>query len=180
MNSLEQVKGWVKEQELMLETELDKTEARIIWQRLHSVKNNLEHYITKRLKNGDYHHFCKECGIIELATFREDIKNKLIEKQLCHHCNLWEEREAEYLSNVKPTLIIDGKMYSDGGATPKGKPTHFNGFAGAEFTIKMLDGSKQWTTNNLWCGGEIPIKYRKTTMSDNAEFIRDAKTIRLV
>jgi hypothetical protein len=67
-------------------------------------------------------------------------------------------------------LIIEGKLYTDAGRTNP-DDTAFNGHSGREFYIIMLDGSRQWLTNNLWCGGDIPNKYQETTMKDNAKFI---------
>jgi hypothetical protein len=67
-------------------------------------------------------------------------------------------------------VVIEGKLYTDAGRT-KPDQTKYNGHGGRQFYIIMLDGSRQWLTNNLWSGGDVPDKYRKTTMKDNAKFI---------
>ncbi|MNG00969.1 hypothetical protein D3C85_681620 [compost metagenome] len=97
------------------------------------------------------------------------MKSRLTENQQCHHCDFWAVREQQHLN--KPFIIVNGCTYSDGGKT-SGRSTQYNGFGGAIFKIRMIDSSKEWDTNNLWCGGDIPKKYRTTTMQDNAEFVK--------
>ena len=85
---------------------------------------------------------------------------------------MWSQREQEYLSGNKDNVIIvNGKLYTDAGNT-SGRSTQFNGFGGSKFNIRILDGNKEWSTNNLWCGGTIPKKYKTTTMRDTAEFVK--------
>lgn len=169
MNSLKQVQQWLQDMKFAMDIEEDTMERTEMSYRVKHIENNLQHYITPKLKKGESHFFCKECGEIEFATYTN--KSKLLEHQLCFGCNLWQEREEEYLRGKKPILIVKGCVYTDGGNT-FGRSTQYNGFGGAKFNIRMLDGSKEWGTNNLWCGGNIPKKYRLTTMKDNAEFVK--------
>lgn len=169
MNSLEKVHKWLEDMQLKIDVEQDPIEKRLLWQNKNSIELNIKYYIPGQLEKGAAHFFCKECGRIEFATYSPDVKKRLEENQYCFHCDFWIEREKEYLN--KGFLIIDGCVYSDAGST-KGKNTAYNGFGGSVFKIRMLDGSKEWETNNLWCGGEIPNKYRLSTMKDNAEFIK--------
>lgn len=169
MNSLEKVHQWLEDMQAKIDTEQDTIEKRLLWQDKNSIELNIKYYIPRQLEKGAHHFFCKECGRIEFATYNPDVKKRLEDNQHCFHCDFWIEREKEYLT--KGFLIIDGCVYSDAGNT-KGKNTSYNGFGGSVFKIRMLDGSKEWETNNLWCGGEIPKKYRLSTMKDNAEFIK--------
>nr|DAH57145.1 MAG TPA: hypothetical protein [Caudoviricetes sp.] len=172
MTSLEKVHQWLEDMEVKIQQEEDAMEKRLLWQEKNSLELNIKYYIPGQLEKGTPHFFCKECGRIEFATYSPDVKKRLEDNQHCYHCDFWVQREKEYLS--KGFLIVNGCVYSDAGNT-KGKNTAYNGFAGSVFKIRMLDRSKEWETNNLWCGGDIPKKYRMTTMKDNAEFIKDDK-----
>ena len=171
MNSYQKVEKWLEEMDNKIELESCPMERGELRDRQHHIKTNLPYYIKGQLEKGTTHHFCVECGCIEFAACSQEIKSRLEEKQKCFSCDFHEEREKEYLIGTKSFLIIKGQIYSDAGAT-KGRNTKYNGFAGHEFTIRMLDGSKEWKTNNLWCGGPIPKKYRLTTMKDNAKFVK--------
>lgn len=169
MNSLERVHQWLKDIQSKIDAEEDPIEKRLLWQDKNDIELNIKYYIKRQLEKGATHFFCKECGRIEFARYIPNVSKRLEDSQNCYHCDFWVQREEEYLT--KGFLIIDGCVYSDAGNT-KGKNTAYNGFGGSVFKIRMLDGSKEWETNNLWCGGEIPKKYRLTTMKDNAEFIK--------
>lgn len=169
---MKKVEDWVAQKEIEMDLEDDKQEARLIWERVHNVKQNLQYYIKGQLDKAAYFHFCKDCGVIEFCNYVQDTKNRMIENKTCFICDFWQVRDQEYLNgNKRNTIIINGSTYSDGGAT-KGRNTNYNGFGGAIFKIRMLDGSKEWETNNLWYGGVIPKKYKTTTMKDTAEFIK--------
>ena len=85
----------------------------------------------------------------------------------CFAEKLWRIREKEYLDG-KPFIIIDGRMYTDGGCR-KNTSRSLLGFSGAEFKIKMNDGTEIFT-NNLWHGGDIPENHRDI-LCDNAVFV---------
>lgn len=113
-----------------------------------------------KLKNGDYYHLCKVCGMPEFANYLH--KETLIKKQLCFGCDFWLEK-----LKAKGMLVISGAFYKDGGNSP-GADNKFLGFGGAKQQIRMLDGSREWQTNNLWAAGDCPKRFNS---KDNAEFI---------
>ncbi|NEG58006.1 hypothetical protein [Pantoea agglomerans] len=132
------------------------------WSSIQDFKRN-EKYFAKKLNDGDNFHLCKLCGMPEFATYYH--KEKLIKEQLCFSCDFWKEKLT-----VKGMLVIKGAFYRDGGNSPK-EESKYLGFGGRKFTIKMLDGSKEWQTNNLWTAGDCPKRFRP---EDNAEFIQVA------
>lgn len=158
------VHSWLEEQATLVEQCSDDTEKTYLRNRVNDVQINLG-FIKRSLEKGKPHHFCKECGVIELANYSQS--KALVAKQLCFHCNFWQEREAIHLT--KPNIIVGGMVYSDGGHKLNGKKEYL-GHAGLEFHI-LTDDGKEWITNNLWGGGGIPLKYRLTTMKDNARFL---------
>jgi len=127
---------------------------------IQSFKRN-ESYFAKKLNDGDYFHICKECGMPEFATYYH--KDKLIQNQLCFGCDFWLEK-----LKVKGMIVIGGAFYKDSGNSPN-TDSKFLGFGGRKFSIRMLDGSKEWTTNNLWTAGDCPKRFRP---EDNAEFTK--------
>lgn len=163
------VHSWLEEQATLVEQCtgkqcLDDKEKTYLRNRINDIQRNLG-FIQKSLEKGKPHLFCKECGAIEFSTYTNS--KDLVGKQLCFHCNFWQEREAIHLA--KPNIIVGGMVYSDGGHKPSGKKEYL-GHAGREFHI-LTDDGKEWITNNLWGGGTIPLKYRLTTMKDNARFL---------
>ncbi len=169
MNSYERLGKWLEEQQILIDNETDPAEKRCLFVNQNNTRLNYPNYIKQQLENGAYHHFCVECGNIEFARFDQKLKDKLVNDQTCFYCNLAKEKEAEHIED--PKLIIDGVVYGDAGNKPNERNKSFLGHSGHVFKIRMLDGSKEWETNNLWCGGEVRKKYRQTTMKDNAEFI---------
>lgn len=134
-------------------------------------KHHLRHleinknYLRGRVAEGGIY-FCSRCGILEAANYSGAIKDRMTAKQICFHCDFWEQRSKE----VKPSrLIIDGETYSDGGNKPNDRKD-FLGFAGRVWKIER-DGNI-WETNNLWYGGVIPQEYREV-MPDNARFVKE-------
>ena len=166
MNPIQHLENWLDDQLTLIENCTDaQEEFRLVCDYKH-IKMNMNFYNT-RLNNGHYYHVCQECNVIELAT--TSIKERLIEHQLCFSCNHWKEISDRHVNCPDEKLIINGKLYSDAGNKPHSRPD-FLGHAGHVFTI-LADNGEQWQTNNLWCGGDIPLKYRQTTMKNNAEFI---------
>lgn len=86
----------------------------------------------------------------------------------CFDKALWLDRQEQH--QKKLFIIINGTMYSDGGNVENPNRYQMLGYGGSRFNIKMNDGT-EISTNNLWCGGEIPEENREV-MSDNAIFIR--------
>lgn len=165
MTDYERVLTWLDDMQNKIDQEPDEKYRQELWRNRRDIEINLGR-IANHLNKGTTHHFCVDCGKIEIGT----TKPQLAKSMLCFHCDFWKQREQHHLKN--PLLIVDGRTYSDGGNKPSSR-SDFLGHAGRTFHISMLDGSKEWSTNNLWCGGDIPKKYRETTMKDNAEFVEE-------
>jgi|SRR5690554_1155085 len=169
MDSLAVLHKWIEDSKKEMEITDDRQHATELYRSVHHQEINMKRteYL---IEQGHYHHFCKDCGVIEFATYDPSTKEKLKESQLCFGCNLWGERCEKLLTNPGKSIIVNGVLWTDGG-----KKTdisgEFLGCAGQTFKIRKLDGSKEWETNNLWCGGDIPKKYRETVLKDDAEFI---------
>lgn len=103
---------------------------------------------------------CK-CG----KTIENHYRNSddLLEKGLCFSCNIWTER---YENFSEEHLVIDNTFYTLGEENAK---DYFRGFGGAKFLIKR--GNEIITTTNLWCGGDIPERF-KTILPNTAKFIK--------
>lgn len=68
---------------------------------------------------------------------------------LCHH---WKSRIGK-----RSTLVDQNyECFSDGGRKPVG--TKFLGHGGRVFIIHK--GAERLVTNNLWCGGTVPVYFR--------------------
>lgn len=165
MNSVQRLEEWITHQENLINSCEDDQEKFNMECKLRTINANKPYSIRSKLEKGAYHYFCVECGVIEFSTYFNN--ETMIENQLCFSCNHWKEKSDNYLNNPGNTLIIKGALYSDGGNKKNPSNTSFLGHAGREFTIQRKDG-ELWKTNNLWCGGDIPLKYRSTTMQDNA------------
>jgi hypothetical protein len=103
---------------------------------------------------------CKICGKIVSTKFSESTKKQLIEKELCFSCDFWDE-----LAKKTDRIIANHTCYKDGGKKTNGDKSCM-GFGGADWKIRMNDGSLI-ETNNLWCNGDIP-KHFWERMPDNA------------
>lgn len=86
----------------------------------------------------------------------------------CFGEKLWRIREQQYL-NGSPFIIINGRLYTDGGYVKNPESTSFLGFGGEHFNIRMNNGTEIFT-NNLWHGGDIPENHREI-LCDNAVFV---------
>lgn len=129
---------------------------------LHHLEIN-KNYLRGRIDKGGIY-FCSRCGILEAANYSTTTKDRMTSKQICFHCDHWEQISKE----VKPSrLIIDGETYGDGGNKPKERKD-FLGFGGRLWKIERE--GKIWETNNIWYGGVIPQEYRDI-MPDNARFV---------
>jgi hypothetical protein len=109
---------------------------------------------------------CKECGSPIATDFYQPVKSRLINKNLCHSCNFWDEKKDG--QDNKRVVIVNGTHYWIEDDKPNAA---FQGFGGAKFSIEFNDGRKV-ITRNLWCQGDIPIRFRDR-LPDNAKFIKD-------
>lgn len=108
---------------------------------------------------------CKICGNIFSTSFMEDMKSRLLEKNICFNCNFWENKIS--IKDDPRTVRINGVHYHID--DDKSHNTSFLGFGGDEFNIRFNDG-RFVTTHNLWCQGDIS-KHFKDKLPDNAVFV---------
>ena len=113
---------------------------------------------------------------------------KLKESNLCFTCYHWEQiylELKEYENSclgINPQIssdksqktyssyiIVNGMCNKDGGHQEN--KTGMMGHGGRLFKIAFLiDGTKNFQTNNLWCQGDIP-KWFRSKLPDNAKFV---------
>lgn len=112
---------------------------------------------------------CKSCGNpFASKGWCKPIPQELIGRHLCFHCN-------HYIHTIIPkrdspgTCIVGHVFYSFDHTRPVVPHTPWLGHAGRTFGIQFNDG-RLVTTNNLWCGGDIPEIFREA-LPDNARFI---------
>lgn len=131
--------------------------------------------MVRKIAEGDHVHFCTCCGRPEMATYREPTKSQLIKSSLCFGCSFWIERRAEYNAQGRKgrRLVVNGWTYGDNGDRPNDSGSGL-GFGGQRFYICQTTTGRLWTTNNLFCGGEIPAEYL-AGMPDNAVFLTEAQ-----
>lgn len=121
-------------------------------------------------------HNCVKCGKQEDGHWAPDVAAQVVERQMCFSCNYWWKYlnspvKEEYNHHHSTAVVIDGKVFTDGGYIDKPHASGFGiGHAGRKFRIRMLDGSKEFVTNNLWAGGEVPALWRDM-IPDTAEFL---------
>lgn len=115
---------------------------------------------------------CSCCGADTSADYTEPTAQRLKDQQMCFDCDYWQcfadDFVEEHRHRIGTAIIVNGKVYTDGGN--KDVRTGMTGHGGRVFKIRMLDGSKEWSTNNLWAGGELPDRWR-ANIPDNAEFL---------
>lgn len=119
------------------------------------------------------HITCSECGKLEKLRWMEDIKEKLIKRQLCFTCNFWMER-VNQVNNPNSVRIRGSHYWIQKENAPKGS---FRGFGGKKFKIVFFTPTisiahntpRTIITTNLWNQGEIPGRFRNR-LPDNAEF----------
>lgn len=116
-----------------------------------------------RLENEIPEETCRSCGSPFSTHYREPTGSELREQNICHTCHHW-----NFQLSRPNRIIVNGTKYQDGGSVLKGTPG-FLGFGGREWLVQMDDGTI-FTTNNLWCQGDIPQRLRKQH-PDNAKFL---------
>lgn len=113
------------------------------------------------------HFLCRYCGsLICLEDYNKKLPLPQVMKseQLCFSCAYWKNK----INNPAPNhQIINGKYWifepwSD-------KPLLFAGHGGKTFYIILNDGGVL-RSNNIWCQGEIPQRFREA-LPDTAKFI---------
>lgn len=115
---------------------------------------------------------CTECG----GWFHPGYwlgGRKYADRKLCLDDSHWFDAIAGVKSGER--IVIDGGVYAIGPEPSSGQlrnhSAHY-GFGGAEFRIRMPDGSER-VTHNLWFNGPIPERWR-ARLPDNAGFVRGA------
>jgi len=132
-----------------------------IYQSRSTMHDSFEELIEKR----QIHNLpCKHCGQLFETCYRYPTNIELKKNNICLSCNHW----VEIIDRDKKHIIVNGKMYADGGRLVVGDNRIFKGHGGRLFTIDFFDGSKL-ETNNLWCQGDVPSWWR-VMLPDNAVF----------
>lgn len=116
---------------------------------------------------------CPCCGKAEFHTAYSGSEGKRMGTTgECFECAFWQLR-----CERPPPLIIDGWTYSPGSepADPS-RDRRLLGMAGRRFDFQFLDGRGPYTSHNLWCGGQIPERFRDR-LPDNARFLNGAEAV---
>ena len=104
---------------------------------------------------------CEICG-------KEIEKSRYVGCVICGSKCFNEYYWRKVVSEKDRYIIIGGKCYCDAGEREQPYDTWCLGHGGRRFWIRFQDG-RTITTNNLWCQGDVPEKYR-AELPDNAEF----------
>lgn len=122
-----------------------------------------------QLKDNPEAFACVECGNLETAAgWMPGVGAKLLASKLCHSCDLWAGR-VDKIAGSTSHPVVNGRCYSYDPKQPmRGGDKSFLGHGGREFVIAWADGRKV-TTNNLWCGGDVPDHFRDR-LPDTATF----------
>ena len=97
---------------------------------------------------------CVVCGHWIISTFVPERRDRMVKKNMCFHCELWNTR-LERVKNDKNVMIVLASMYT---VTPDTDNKYaFKGFGGKEFKFERLDTPGVIiTSHNVWFGGDIP------------------------
>lgn len=94
----------------------------------------------------------------------------------CHTEKYWLDRVKAIEKDPYEFTIIDGTCYHFDRDNPIEKDRRgFLGYDGRHFKIKLNDDTT-YETNNLWCNGDVPEKY-KDKLKDNAVFVKGYFTL---
>ena len=110
------------------------------------------------------HILCLECKKKEKLRWMEEMKQKLIERNLCFNCNFWWER-IEKVDHPNSVRINNNHYWIE---NENASRNTFRGFGGQKFIIKF-DNGRIVVTTNLWSQGEIPERFRDR-LPNNAKF----------
>lgn len=127
-------------------------------------------------------HTCVKCGAYEKNSYNDKLKADLEARQLCFSCDFYwcflnDPVKRPNRHHHSTAIVAGGHIYTDGGNVENpGYDTRPLGFGGHKWHFRMLDGSREWTSNNVWHGGEIPGIWR-AEIPDTAEIIRPIATV---
>lgn len=91
---------------------------------------------------------CCICGNWIESHYYEDVRKQLIAKNMCHSCNIWDERSR--ILHLPNKLVVEGCLYTIGDENP----SLMRGFGGRKFTF--IKDDKVIESTNVWYGGVIP------------------------
>jgi len=114
---------------------------------------------------------CKICGDREQAYYTDDIRNRMVSRQLCFTCLFWTEHIENH--DDQTVVIVKGVRYHMAPEDDKPGRGVGRGFGGSRFVIRFFDG-REVVSTNLWCQGGIPERF-KSQLPDNAEFVSNKK-----
>ena len=116
-------------------------------------------------------YMCSKCQAPTVPAYSPPTGQQMIDRQLCFHCNYWENKAEELRANANPRrIIIDHNIYMDAGYNKKDTRGYL-GFGGREFRYRRVGSDEVILTNNLWSGGVLPPEYWPE-FPDNAEFVK--------
>lgn len=114
-------------------------------------------------------YMCLKCQAPAVPSYSPPTGQQMIDRQLCFHCNYWENKAEELHTAPDPRrIIVDHNIYMDVGYS-RGTRAHL-GFGGREFRYRRVGSDEVILTNNLWTGGSLPPEYW-AEFPDNAEFV---------
>lgn len=116
---------------------------------------------------------CRECGADNYWTSysASSPEKALMDADgICFGCAFWRVK-----ADTTHDTVIAGRIYSVGDINRPSGP--HNGMAGRRFDIEYFDG-RRVTTHDLWCGGEVPEKY-KARIPDTARFLGGAGFVKI-
>lgn len=106
---------------------------------------------------------CILCGKWIYIGYVEERKQRLIAKNMCFSCDLWDERSGSIKNDVNVMITPEG-MYS---CREDFEGPGFRGFGGDKFTFQVIKTGEIKQSSNVWYGGKIP-KHFKDKIPNNA------------
>ena len=115
-------------------------------------------------------YMCSKCQAPTVPSYAPPTGQQMIDRQLCFHCNYWEEVANELRTGKNPrrTIIINHRIYMDAGYSKNARA--LLGFGGREFRYRRVGSDEVILTNNLWSGSALPPEYW-AEFPDTAEFV---------
>lgn len=115
-------------------------------------------------------YMCSKCQAPTVPSYSPPTGQQMIDRQLCFHCNYWENKAEELRTTTDPRrLIIDHYIYMDAGYSKDARS--LLGFGGREFRYRRVGSDEVILTNNLWAGSVLPPEYW-AEFTDTAEFVK--------
>lgn len=109
---------------------------------------------------------CAKCGKKEKAQYVDEMKNKMVSRNLCFSCLFWTEI-LEDKDNPR-RIFVEGHAYFLG-KEKRDSYREFRGYGGSRFFIGYMNGGKTESTN-LWHNGDIPELF-KNDLPNTAIFL---------